>query len=89
MELTPDQLAADGALESAIDRQHRVYDGGDGTPGVVTKYVCIAQRQWVDRDGHFASHIYTTSADDMSLADALGLCEFASTHFRSMIVHDQ
>jgi len=82
--LTPDQLAADGALVVAIDTQHRLYD--PATQGVVTDYVVVAQRQWIDGQGDFCSEVYLTTPEETSLSAALGLCEFATTQYRKMAI---
>jgi hypothetical protein len=86
MELSPEQCAADDAVMDAIDHQHRAYY--DETEAVITKYIVVAQRQGIDEDGDFVSRVYATMCDGMSLADALGLSEFASTQFRKMITED-
>lgn len=86
MASTPAQTAADERLVDAIDQQHRAYS--PEAEGVITKYLVVAQRQWIDEDGDFNSDVYATTCDDMSLADTLGLCEFASTQFKRMIAQE-
>lgn len=81
--LSPEEIAADDALIEAIDIQHHVYE--DEVQGVVTHWLVIAQRQWIDDDGDFQSHVYMTSSEETSIAEGLGLCEFAAAHYRDMI----
>lgn len=80
--LTPEQVTADDVLIEAIDLQHTTYE--TDVQGVITHWVVIAQRQWIDDEGDFNSQVYMTHAEETSIAEGLGLCEFAATHYRAM-----
>ena len=88
MTRTPEQIAADDALTSAIEAVHQAYYA-DGVEGVLTKYIVLAQRQWWDEDGDAMTANYMSPRDNgIPLSDQLGLTEYASTRIRRQIGSD-
>ncbi|MBW0275011.1 hypothetical protein ATM97_27810 [Nocardia sp. MH4] len=83
MARTPEQVAADDALTTAIDAVHRAYD--EDTEGVLTGYVLVAKRHFWDSDGDSLTAVHMTTGSDTAISDQLGMLEYASTLCRKRI----
>lgn len=85
MARTPEQIAADEALEAAIDTVHAAYDD---TEGVLTGYVLVAKRHFWDSDGDSLTAVHISTGSDTAISDQLGMLEYASTLCRKHIAED-
>lgn len=87
MSRTPEQVAADKALTTAIDNAHLAYYGP--TPDVMVTYAVISKHASFDPGesypvGHYVAML--ARDNDMALCDQLGLVEYASTRIRAAIL---
>lgn len=79
---SPEQHARQALLE-AIEHVHSCDD--DGPEGVITRYLVIAERQWITESGGSCSAVYLTTPCTTGPVETLGLCEFAAVTLRSRI----
>lgn len=80
--LSPEQHARQ-ALVQAIEHVHTFDD--DSPEGVITRYVVVAERQWISATGSTVSAVYLTVPYSVGPVETLGLCEFAATRMRTTI----
>lgn len=88
MSRSGEQVAADDALTTAIERVLQAY--GDDQAYVLTEYVVVTSQQRFDEDGDGITAVGLMFRDSaVPTHRALGLCEYASTRLRHTVMQDE